>query len=296
MELRQLRYFVSAATHLNFTKAAKECYIVQSSMTEQMARLENELEVKLFDRQKKGMVLTEAGEFFLHRARAILSEAEKAGEEMKSFRAGYRSLLRIGYMGEMFKEEMIRALREYRQELPQVRVALRQLPEEDLLEGLRDSQFDVILLPWRESFQDETWMETASVMAMGAVLVTAADHPLAQRESIRMEELRGLPYVSFGISGQEETKKRIPSSGPEDPGVEMTLDHTSTEILVASGYRVSLYGTGMTRDSVRPDLRFIPVLEDPFQLETVLAWHRDKLSSQGKRFCQIFQAQFRKER
>ena len=85
MELRQLRYFVSAAAHLNFTKAAKECYIVQSSMTEQIANLESELGVKLFDRQSKGLALTEAGRFFLPKAKAILGEAEKAGVKVLAF-------------------------------------------------------------------------------------------------------------------------------------------------------------------------------------------------------------------
>ena len=78
MELRQLKCFVSAANHLSFTKAAKECFIVQSSMTEQIINLENELNVKLFERQHKGLTLTEAGEFFLPRAKAILLEDQKA--------------------------------------------------------------------------------------------------------------------------------------------------------------------------------------------------------------------------
>ena len=50
MEIRQLRYFISAATHLNFTRAARECFIVQTAMTQQIANLENEIGVRLFER------------------------------------------------------------------------------------------------------------------------------------------------------------------------------------------------------------------------------------------------------
>lgn len=67
MELRQLKYFVSAAKHLNFTKAARECFIVQSSMTAQIASLEEELGVKLFERRSRGLALTEEVSFFFQR-------------------------------------------------------------------------------------------------------------------------------------------------------------------------------------------------------------------------------------
>lgn len=289
MELRQLRYFVSAAAHLNFTKAAKECYIVQSSMTEQIANLESELEVKLFDRQSKGLALTEAGRFFLPKAKAILGEAEKAGEEMASFRAGYRSLLRVGYQGELFKAELIRTLRACRQVLPQVRVALRQLPEEELLEGLRDGQFDIILIPWQESFRGEDWLETSPIAVMGPVLVTAADHPLAGQESVCMEQLRGLTFVSLEASGQKEVQSRISTTGVEAPSVELALDHTSNEILVAGGCGVSLWAEGLSRFSANPELRFIPIRDYPSKKSFVLAWRRERLTGEGEWFCRLFQ-------
>lgn len=61
MNLNQLEYFISAAEHLNFTKAAKECYISQTAMTQQMQALEKTLGVKLFTRDKHHIELTPAG-------------------------------------------------------------------------------------------------------------------------------------------------------------------------------------------------------------------------------------------
>ena len=62
MEIRQLRYFISAATHLNFTRAARECFIVQTAMTQQIANLESEIGVRLFERGYRSLTLTPAGE------------------------------------------------------------------------------------------------------------------------------------------------------------------------------------------------------------------------------------------
>ena len=84
MEIRQLKYFISAATHLNFTRAARECFIVQTAMTQQIANLENEIGVRLFERGYRSLTLTPAGEVFLQDAREIVAQAQAAGERVKS--------------------------------------------------------------------------------------------------------------------------------------------------------------------------------------------------------------------
>lgn len=288
MEIRQLRYFISAATHLNFTKAAKECFIVQSSMTEQIANLEDELGVKLFDRQRKGLTLTEAGEFFLPRAKSILAEAQKTKEEMALFRGGYRSYLRIGYQGELFKEALIEVLRTYRQELPEVKVALRQLPLSELIEGLRDGQLDVVLTIWGDALKEEKgWMETEPILKMGPVLAVAKDHPLAERESITMEELRELSFTSLEDIGREELTSNI---GMMETGMQKegrSRDTCSNEILIASGYGVNLWAEGLSRTGRYPALRFVKIPDYPEAREFVLAWRRGKLAAEGERFCQL---------
>lgn len=288
MEIRQLRYFISAATHLNFTKAAKECFIVQSSMTEQIANLEDELGVKLFDRQRKGLTLTEAGEFFLPRAKAILAEAQKTKDEMALFRGGYRSYLRIGYHGELFKETLIQVLRTYRQELPEVKLSLRQLPENELAEGLRDGQLDVVLSIFGDGMKEETgWMETKPILKMGPVLAVARDHPLAERESITMEELRELSFAILEETGRGELISNIGllETGAQREG--QSLDPCSNEILIASGYGVNLWAEGLSRTGRYPNLHFVKIPDYPAAKEFVLAWRRGKLAPEGERFCQL---------
>lgn len=104
MELRQLKYFISAAKHLNFTKAAAECYIVQTSMTHQIAALEDELGVKLFERKSRNMELTEAGKIFLKEAQSLLAGAERAAELVRTTAEGYESILRLGVCGKYWPE------------------------------------------------------------------------------------------------------------------------------------------------------------------------------------------------
>lgn len=87
MELRQLRYFLKAAETLNFTDAAKQMYITQSTLSQQIKQLETELNVLLFDRIGKKVFLTEAGNEFLPFAKQTVGDAIWRCRESKIYRA-----------------------------------------------------------------------------------------------------------------------------------------------------------------------------------------------------------------
>ena len=72
VELRHLEYFVAVAAELNFSRAAKRIHVVQSALSASVSRLEKELGVELFDRSKRQITLTAAGEVFLEHAREVL--------------------------------------------------------------------------------------------------------------------------------------------------------------------------------------------------------------------------------
>ncbi len=283
MEIRQLRYFISAAAHLNFTKAAKECYIVQSSMTEQIANLEEELGVKLFERLPRGLELTEAGSFFLLRAKALVQEVQRTEAEMNAFQAGCRTILRIGYPGELFKGDLMDILGQYRRENPDVKVLLHQMSRRLVLERVRDGLLDLAFTAWENPFLGESWLELDAILEDGPCLVVGRDHPLADREFVTLEEIQGLTYVSLGGDREsviyqifpEETLRRIYVAG---------VDHTSAEILVAGGYGVGLWSERLARGNRYPELRFIPIRDCLVRKKYAIAWRKNKLIPAGERF------------
>lgn len=283
MEIRQLKYFISAAKHLNFTKAAKECFIVQSSMTAQIANLEEELGVRLFDRLPRGLALTDAGSFFLTRAKVLVQEAQRTEAEMNAFQAGYGSILRVGYPGELFKGDLMNILRQYRQENPFVKVMLHQMSRRSVLEKVRDGLLDVAFTACENPFLGESWLEMDTILEDGPCLVVGRDHPLAERESVTLAEIQGLTYISLGGDREsalyrifpEETLRKVYIAG---------VDHTSAEILVASGYGVGLWGERLDRGGRYPELRFIPISDCPIRKKYAIAWRKDRLTPEGERF------------
>ena len=96
MELRQLSYFIAAAQTENFSKAAAKCFVVQSTLSQQVKQLEDELEVQLFDRIGKRVTLTEAGKAFLPFAIQTVELSEQGKQEIKDLQGLKKGSLRVG--------------------------------------------------------------------------------------------------------------------------------------------------------------------------------------------------------
>ena len=280
MEIRQLRYFISAATHLNFTKAAKECFIVQTAMTAQMTKLEGELGVQLFERQSRGLALTEAGEKFLLEAKKVVRDADAAQEKMEDYREGYTARLRVSHQGELFRGDLVDILRRFNRERPDVRVMLYQLPWREAIPGLREGQLDVAFMPcWDDAREERKWLVCEELAESSFMMVTAKDYPLADREKITMAEFCTLPRIGFQGSPMDD-------GGPEAPAniYGQIKDHTSAQILIESGCCVGAWPERMCRPEQYPNLRFAKIADFPRIVRPALFRRAEPLSEEGKAF------------
>lgn len=297
MEMRQLRYFVSAATHLNFTKAAKECFIVQTAMTQQIANLEKELGVKLFERQSRGLSLTAAGEAFLADAREILAHSQRSREKMAAFQGGYTDLLQIGHHGELFRRDLPRALQLFRSHSPQTKVMLYQLPRSGLLSGVREGQLDLAFMT-RTSALDkfDKWIDWKILGREDMMLAVSADHPLAARQEITMAEVDSLPRAWLFWGSEEGRPIGMPEEGSTARVYGAMEDHASMEVLIESGYCVGLWARRVCQNRERAGLRFIPVTDFPQLAEATALWRREGLSPSGELFLHLMEEQFAGEK
>lgn len=146
MDFRQLKYFVATAEAGTVSRAAGRCGITQPSLSQQLAKLEASLGLTLFQREGRGMILTDAGRALLPRARRILAEVEDAQANLlHDVETGYGRLA-VGAIPTIAPYVLPQAVQDVIKARPTCEVLLREDLTENLVEALLDHQIDVALI------------------------------------------------------------------------------------------------------------------------------------------------------
>src|SRR5499426_2475121 len=154
MELRHLRYFIAVAEELHFNRAAERLHVSQPPLSQQIRQLEEEVQVRLFERSKRWVRLTSAGRLFLEHARQVLIEVDGAVLAVRRTIGGERDRLSIactpwaGYLA------IPHIVSRFSEQHPNVRIDIQTLTSEQQLCALKARATDVAFM-WRSSAGDE---------------------------------------------------------------------------------------------------------------------------------------------
>ena len=192
MELRQLKYFVMSAEYLNFSEAAKHLYITQSTLSQQIKQLENELGFPLFLRNSRHIVLTEAGEEFLPFAQKTIQDAEDGVQRLCDLQNVKAGTLRVGVtysLSSVLTEGLLRFMRQY----PNVKLEICYETVNRLLELLKARKLDFVLS--YKPVNEMPEIDTISLFENSLSAIVSSSHPLADRKNITLMELQNLSLV-----------------------------------------------------------------------------------------------------
>ena len=190
MNLNQLEYFVCAAHHLNFTKAAKECYISQTAMTQQIQALERTLEVQLFIRDKHHMELTTAGKVYLKEAKAILKRSDEAIRLARMASTGMDGELSVGFISGFGQSDCYELLRGFHEAFPNIKLKFLRNTMSGLMEHLQKGECDI-------AFTVQPHQRVYENMNRSYPLYVAMsrNNPLAERKEIECKELKDQSFI-----------------------------------------------------------------------------------------------------
>lgn len=192
MEIRQLTYFVKAAELLHFTAAAEAVYITQSTLSQQIKQLEDELGMPLFDRIGKQVRLTSAGQVFLEHARTILHSVTKARQAIDDMNNLIQGELRIG-VTYAFTSIIIPVLTEFSRDYPDLKISIDYDAPENLQRKLKQSELDFMLS--FHNWADDKELSLEPLLRSNIVMVVNKDHELAGRKSISIKDLQKLQLI-----------------------------------------------------------------------------------------------------
>jgi len=279
MTLTELRYIVAVARDKHFGRAAEACFVSQPTLSVAIKKLEEELEVKLFERGGSEVSVTPMGEAIVRQAQTVIEQAAAIKEIAKSGQDPLAGPLRLGIIytiGPYLLPELVRQVIE---RCPQMPLMLQENFTVKLLEMLRTGELDCAILA--EPFPD-TGLAIAPLYDEPFMAAVPKSHALAKRKHISAEELKQQTMLLLGTGHcfRDHVLEVCPefarfSSDAE--GIRKSFEGSSLETIkhmVASGMGVTVVPRLSVDKAAQPHVSYIPFSAPVPSRRVVLAWRR----------------------
>ncbi len=280
--LRQLQFFVAAAEAGSVTGAARALSISQSSITEAIRALEDDLGVMLFDRQARGLMITHKGSAFLRHARTILADVASARAAFRDEAESPPGRLSLGVTSLVAGYVLSDILSRYRRAHPRVDLNVTEDNGDYLQHLLIGGELDVAVL-LTSSVKDRMALNVETLVVSPYRLWLPLGHPLADQEAIALEELAGQPLIQLMVDEIEESTRRLTAALPVKPQVAFrTRSVEAVRSLVATGAGLAILPSLVYRPwSLEGDrIEIRDVSGDLPSVQVGLAWRRGAPLSQ----------------
>ena len=264
LDLRKLRYFVAVAEELHFGRAAERLHIAQPVLSRQIRSLEDELGAEVFDRGRRGTLLTPAGKQLLEDAVPLLASAQALVRRVKSSAQGTQSLT-IGFMPGITVTPAMIAFAALH---PDVKVRLLRTTWEDQVAVLLDGRADVgiVRLP-----VDRQGLEVRPLFQEPRVVMVPVGHRLADRRSVTVEDLAAEHLLQDPDAVPEWRDVALELQSGERPEVPVIHQVEEKLELVAAGAGICVLPLSTANFYTRPDVLPLPV-DGLGPNEVALAW------------------------
>jgi len=290
MDIKQIEYFVTVVETGSFSSAAEELYISQSSLSKKIIALEKELGIKLFDRSKRRIALTDVGMIFHKHAVKLNKDHETMMAEIGEYKKTTPSLS-IAAIPVTAQYGITSYIAQFKKAYPEINFTLEERQASTVLPALSQYKYDLAFL--RDYNIDSEALSNFSIMADKLMVVVSCEHRFAKRKSISLKELSDENFIMFtkGTLIYELSVSACKSAGFE-PGIFYTASRSASIIgMVASNSRVALMMEKVLNYYNRSDVLAIP-LDQTIESKIIIAYPRDrKLSKSAKTFLDFMKKQ-----
>ena len=293
MELRHLRYFVAVAEELNFTRAAEKLRLAQPSLTRQIHNLEAELGVRLLDRGRNQVSLTEEGRSFLVDARRLVALSVESVKSVQRFSHGESEQLNIGYLFKFNFDLLPVTLATFYQARPETSVNLFDMSPAEQLRALETRKIDVGFVGMRPPLARNGGMAWERVARHNVVVVLPATHPLAKKSKIKITDLKSLFFVAMSEQTHPGSRDWLSSLCEEAGFTPRILQDVDLEsglmTFVAEGLGVTL-AREQIKNLPHPGVVFRPLITAA-KADYWIAWHPDNRSKTLAQYIEVVKKQ-----
>ena len=287
MNPRHLKYAITLSQTRNFSQAAEQLGISQPSLSKHIIHLENELGVRLFDRNVSPLALTPAGEYFIRKAQELTYTEDQIHKTLEQFKSGENGRLVIGVTPFRAMHLMPQIVKKIKAQYPGVQVVLHEANSaqlrKDALDGICD--FVILNLPVEDAVLQPMPIEPDTlVLAVPNDLVSKlADPSLSPSSTVTLEDAKALPFVVLG-EGQElrQLFDRLCTAADFYP-------HIAAEVVgITTAWAMARAGVGAvllplqfaSMQTSDDGLTFYPLSRDVYSRQPAVVTHRGQYISE----------------
>jgi DNA-binding transcriptional LysR family regulator len=290
MELRHLRYFITVADELNFSRAAERLGITQPQLSQHIKALESGLGVQLLDRKQRPLQLTGTGQAFLEEAQSTLATLEQAVRKIQRIHQGEVGSLSVGFTSSMANDILPDILRTFRQEYPNISLILREANSGSQIQALRDRQIDLAFVYQTPSMREIQNLEMALLSQQTLVAVLPQHHPLTTQSTIALMDLEHEEFVMplrSVVSGLSEQIYALCDQAGFAPKVAQEAIFTMTILgLVAGEMGISILPCSV-QNLQRKGVTYRPIQEEAISNPLAIAWQQENSSPILRQFIDV---------
>jgi DNA-binding transcriptional LysR family regulator len=291
MELRHLRYFIAVAEERNFSYAAQRLHIAQPPLSQQISALEAEIGVKLFDRKKRPLQLTSAGQVFLEEARLVLNQLEHAISQTQRANRGEIGQLIVGTNSSIANSVLPEMLRTFRDRFPHVKLVLRELTASEQIQELLNRRLDLGFDRLPHSHEQNSHLNYLPIVRESLVIALPATHPLTNLAEIPLSAMANEPFVLPSpeiVPSYTEIINLCQQAGFFPKVVQEATWMITVLSLVAGGMGVALLPSNV-QNLQRTGVVYRPIKGANFSREIVVVWRQEDSSPVLQEFLTVIQ-------
>jgi DNA-binding transcriptional LysR family regulator len=281
VDLEALRSFYHVARERSFSRAAKNLHISQPAMSVRIKQLEKELGERLFDRQRRGVTLTEAGAVLYESAEKIFADVEEARVRLRELKQTGGGHVRVGCSDTVSLYLLPPVLRKFRRRFPLAEITIRNAYSADILDLLVRGELDFGIVT-RPPGLDRR-LEARDLFTEPYVLAFRKGDPLARRAQVPLKALEGQPMVALEPGTvTRDAIDRVLRAAKVRPHVVLETGNVEVQKLyAANGFGCAILPESAVADADRRRMETRPLKGNPLERKVAVVVSRDRYLSRA---------------
>lgn len=287
MDIRQLKYFVTIAKERNITKAAEKLHIAQPPLSKQLKLLEEELDIKLIERDTRNFQISHAGEILLNRSEQIIELLETTLKELKNLKDGFSGTLSIGTIPSSGVDLLPKRLYDFHEKYPGINFKIREGDTYKILELLTTGEIEIGLVrtPFDSEIYESIWLPDEPMVAVSNDNFYFDEN----KKYINLSQLSNKPLII-----DRRFKKMIENSCKQNGFSPRIIceseDARSVLLWASSGLGVGIIPKPAISLISTPNLKYTEINESTLRTRTAVIWIRNQyLSDIARHFLNTFE-------